>query len=210
MATASRARPVQNGYSITARGIRVDVDVLAGWIGVEADAILQMVADNQAGGIAEPVELVGEKRLLTPATVNGLCGARAIRENDATFVACDRVAWEMLDWAERLSTQVVVKFLDFIEQNPPKRRNSAGFVYLIRCCGRYKIGKATKAEERINDLQLPEPPETICTIATGDRHALETELHRRYASSRKHGEWFDLADEQVAELKAMAAGPSAN
>jgi hypothetical protein len=79
-----------------------------------------------------------------------------------------------------------------------------GFVYVIRVNDLFKIGKSVRPHQRINGMQLPGKPETICIIKTDDRRATEVELHQRYKHFRQHGEWFRLPAEAVAELQSRA------
>jgi hypothetical protein len=40
-------------------------------------------------------------------------------------------------------------------------------------------------------------------IASGDYDRAERYLYERYASKRVRGEWFDLSEEEVAEIKTI-------
>lgn len=77
----------------------------------------------------------------------------------------------------------------------------SGYVYVIRIGERYKIGKAEDWRKRLSNAMFPEPPEVVIVIEAEDRHALEQELHRKYADVRLHGEWFGLQPEHLEELR---------
>lgn len=73
--------------------------------------------------------------------------------------------------------------------------DSFGHVYLIKSGRFYKIGRTKSVSRRERELaiQLPEPAETIHTIATDDAPGIEAYWHQRFASRRKNGEWFELS-----------------
>lgn len=66
------------------------------------------------------------------------------------------------------------------------------FVYVIRCENFVKIGKTTRKESRIANMQTANPFElvTIAVIDADDGDELEKELHKRFARYRHRGEWF--------------------
>lgn len=78
-----------------------------------------------------------------------------------------------------------------------EERSKAGFVYLIRCEGRYKIGKAVDVQSRIRSMSLPSEPEIIATGAFDNPFGVERELHAKFKSCREKGEWFRLSADDV-------------
>ena len=98
---------------------------------------------------------------------------------------------------------------------PPVRQRPGtqpGYVYLISCQGRYKIGITRALHSRVQTLagQSPYPVEVVHTVRSDDPKALEAALHESFRNQRRHGEWFDLAPEQVtATVRAMDRGASA-
>lgn len=87
------------------------------------------------------------------------------------------------------------------------RKPNNGFVYLIRANnGIYKIGRTRVPDNRIKtfEVKLPFEVEYEALIPTDDMHALEKQLHRRFAAKRGNGEWFALDAEDVAYIKSLA------
>ncbi|HUR65848.1 MAG TPA: GIY-YIG nuclease family protein, partial [Chitinophagaceae bacterium] len=77
-----------------------------------------------------------------------------------------------------------------------------GYVYLFKSGKYYKIGKSNAPGRREYELalQLPEKLITIHKIITDDPSGIEEYWHKRFASKRKNGEWFDLNN---AKIKAF-------
>lgn len=88
-----------------------------------------------------------------------------------------------------------------------KPKDKSGSVYIIHNTetGRCKIGKASDVHKRFKELQRA----TDCdlelvhyTEMLEDPHALEKELHTRFKSKQKRGEWFNITPtEAMAALK---------
>ncbi len=78
-----------------------------------------------------------------------------------------------------------------------------GEVYLFRSGRYYKIGKTKDTVRRGQELrvQLPEQPNLIHSIKTDDPSGVEAYWHKRFASKRKGGEWFDLNASDVKAFK---------
>lgn len=106
------------------------------------------------------------------------------------------------------------KLLDLIDQvklvacdgQGPK-----GLVYFIMCTDsrRCKIGFTTgKVEKRLASLQTGSASQLAAVLMHPGTIESERRLHEKFASSRIHGEWFELTDElrayMVAALWAMS------
>jgi hypothetical protein len=89
----------------------------------------------------------------------------------------------------------------------PKRTARPGYVYLLGGGGYYKIGKAKDPQRRAETLavQLPYSVELLHAIESGDYARAEEYLHERFAHKRLNGEWFDLSDDDVAEITALSS-----
>ena len=85
-------------------------------------------------------------------------------------------------------------------------KSSGGFVYLIRCKDRYKIGLAVSPQRRLSELQTsaPDKMQLIHTIKTDNMRETESRLHHHYRIRRVHREWFALTNADVSAICAIS------
>ncbi len=83
--------------------------------------------------------------------------------------------------------------------------STSGVIYLLRTGSYYKIGKTNDPTRRYRelDIQLPERAERIHEISTNDIHRCERHWHLRFRDLRANGEWFQLSQEDVEEVKSV-------
>jgi hypothetical protein len=87
------------------------------------------------------------------------------------------------------------------------RQKRQKVVYFVQTAGGglIKIGFTTNLEARVRDLQTSSPV-ALCVLATlSGGESLEAELHERFASYRKHGEWFEPAPELLSFVSSLRA-----
>jgi hypothetical protein len=79
-----------------------------------------------------------------------------------------------------------------------------GHVYLMRSGEYHKIGKSNHVGRREYqiDLLLPEPVNTVHSIATDDPDGIEAYWHSRFKNKRAEGEWFSLGQDDIRAFKA--------
>lgn len=79
----------------------------------------------------------------------------------------------------------------------------AGYVYLGKQHGSYKIGKSKDPNRRRDDITLlgPEPFTLIHEIKTDDMAGVEKYWHERFSSKHKRGEWFNLSAGDIKAFK---------
>ena len=83
------------------------------------------------------------------------------------------------------------------------------YVYVLVCGEFSKIGKTTNPEQRFNQIEprLPWPVKEFILLPCVDRAEMnwaERFLHNYFADKRGHGEWFNLADQDIEELRGRA------
>lgn len=85
-----------------------------------------------------------------------------------------------------------------------KQRSRAGYVYLVKSVtGFYKIGRTVNPHNRLRtfNVKLPFEIEYEHVIQTNNMYALESKLHAQFADKRVNGEWFNLTDSDVGQIK---------
>lgn len=78
-------------------------------------------------------------------------------------------------------------------------RSKGGYVYLLECGGKYKIGFSKDVERRIQ--QLDTRPFKLNLVAKSkfisDAYDREQELHEYFADNRIEGEWYCFSDDEA-------------
>jgi len=93
------------------------------------------------------------------------------------------------------------------EQPIPKLKMIEGYVYVLKSpTGAYKIGKTKHPKDRLRTfhVKLPFEVEYACLIPTQNMNDLEHQLHIKYKDKRINGEWFNLSDDDLDDLKGLA------
>ncbi len=87
--------------------------------------------------------------------------------------------------------------------NELQKKETFGYVYLMKSGRFYKIGKANCVEKRNYEIgiKLPEESKIIHKIRTDDPFGIEAYWHKRFESKRKQGEWFDLSASDIEAFK---------
>jgi hypothetical protein len=87
---------------------------------------------------------------------------------------------------------------------PPPKPKKPGWVYLIACDGRYKIGRTLYPKQRVRQIrtQIKRPLEIIGMCSVEDMVGAEAELHKQYEHKHVGNEWFALDADDVAAITA--------
>lgn len=95
-----------------------------------------------------------------------------------------------------------------VKELPSKQETKyIGFVYLINCIGfpYYKIGhtKRRTPNKRLEEMQTNMPFELGFVYLAKIKNVfwVEKKLHKEYEHYRKRGEWFQLTEKQVSDIK---------
>lgn len=92
------------------------------------------------------------------------------------------------------------------DDDPAKYKHCIGaYLYVIESNELFKIGVASSVARRLRNIQMSSPcPVRIRILLElhdlGDARDLEKELHKRFKDKNRRGEWFVLAEEDLAYI----------
>lgn len=87
-----------------------------------------------------------------------------------------------------------------------KTKKFSGYVYLILAeNGLYKIGRAKSVSTRLKPFEVSFPMswKLVYSFYSDDYIVSESDLHKRFESKRKVGEWFELDEKDVEYIKSI-------
>lgn len=73
---------------------------------------------------------------------------------------------------------------------------------MLEGSGLHKIGTTNDVIGRFRTLQSGSPAELRLVGVMDGTYALEKMLHEEFAVQRRHGEWFQLSEEQASDLRS--------
>lgn len=81
--------------------------------------------------------------------------------------------------------------------------NKYGFVYVLRCADKYKIGYSKDVERRIKQLDTrPFKLELVFEVYSDKAYDIEKQLHKSLIDYRAEGEWYNNTIESI-DLKGL-------
>lgn len=108
---------------------------------------------------------------------------------------------------QRPSRRVSPERLNPIEViGEPTNGEKAGVVYLLKSAYGYKVGRTRNVPARMRAFGVHLP--FIYTIPLcswfSDCHAAERRYHKMFAEKRINGEWFDLGEDDIQQIRLRA------
>lgn len=93
-----------------------------------------------------------------------------------------------------------------VSSNRKKQKNikDSGYVYFLKADnGLIKIGRSKNLDKRLDHFttKLPYKLKLVHQIKTNDTNKLEKHFHELYSNRRIRGEWFDLSNDTMQEIK---------
>lgn len=106
------------------------------------------------------------------------------------------LTYEEIEEMDRKYDESIDKWL----RNHCKRRdNTEGYVYLIKCADKYKIGYTKDVDRRFKELDTrPFPCELIESYYSDIAFPVEQKIHELLSEKRVAGEWYSLDSEASA------------
>lgn len=94
-----------------------------------------------------------------------------------------------------------------ILESDPRPPMSEAKVYFIQCLEtkRVKIGIAQKPIARLTQIQTMSPTKVDLVLSVEGGLELEKALHKEFAETRLHGEWFEHTDELATRMDELLA-----
>lgn len=112
----------------------------------------------------------------------------------------------LVEWASQQPDRADIGALLPVPSDLDQGRDGSareGFVYLFKCGPDYKIGRTGDLERRFKTIgvAMPERMDLVHSIRTDDPPGIEAYWHRRFADTRRNGEWFKLRPQDVAAFR---------
>jgi hypothetical protein len=155
---------------------------------------------------------LSELQVLTGSSRTGICNAvRKNVEEKRFFVGYEifeKVPRKLYSLTPFKNNNLPNGILSIENSKKEKEIHFPGYVYLIQADlpGKpYKIGKSVNVPDRLKtfEIKLPFDFKLIHTIKCKNYHYAESVLHKHYARHRVDGEWFQLSDDNVKEIKSI-------
>ena len=92
--------------------------------------------------------------------------------------------------------------------NKQTKKNKGGFVYVLKCADKYKIGYSKDVDQRIKQLDTrPFKLELVFKVYSDNAYKIEQELHNRLSAYREIGEWYsDINEEMIKDMLIEIGG----
>ena len=91
----------------------------------------------------------------------------------------------------------------FCKPSKETKEKQSGYIYIMECGGKYKIGLSKNVERRKKELNNRPFPVNIIykSKLINDVYLIEEELHHCFKEQRINGEWFNLKENHINIIK---------
>lgn len=107
-----------------------------------------------------------------------------------------------------INKQAETDFYESLKNTAYKKSNFSGYVYLLKCADKYKIGYSKNVKRRIAELDTrPFKLELLFAVYSTKARKIEGEIHNKLSSYREAGEWYsNITETMVKQLIEKIAG----
>lgn len=178
----------ENGFLNDKNVFYVDMDRLAAFSNLSLSTVRRSKKELEEVGLIKTVspKITGKK-------------VTAYRLTDG--IDFDEVAFiEMKPYAEKTKKRDIRT----LKKSISRQEKRDGFIYVMKNCGYYKIGKSIDCHRLGEYTKLPEDPEYVIIEYVHFMDEIEKLIHKSFASKRKRGgscEWFELTDEDIQKIR---------
>ena len=107
---------------------------------------------------------------------------------------------QILDYNANLSEQMDMEMRKCYSI-PHHKSKKPGFLYLVKCGDKYKIGMTNNVSRRMRQLDTrPYNLSLIKSVKVDDMPSKERVAHKKFAEFKEIGEWYSFTPAQVQEV----------
>lgn len=93
------------------------------------------------------------------------------------------------------------------KKSKTKKSTRPGYIYMLKCADKYKIGYSKDVDKRINQLDTrPFKLELVFKAYSDNAYEVEQELHNRLDAYRETGEWYSNINEEMIKNMLVEIG----
>lgn len=108
---------------------------------------------------------------------------------------------EDLKKENRLRELEVQEYMNSFSSSKKGPTNRPGYVYIMECEGKYKIGFSDNPQRRQAELnKRPFPVEIIFCKYFNNAYRVEKEIHKKYKKYNINYEWYELSENKLLKL----------
>lgn len=118
---------------------------------------------------------------------------------DDLIYYCERYTDEEVKSVNELRRKNLENYIKSISStNKSTKSNKCGFVYVLKCANKYKIGYSKDVERRIKQLDTrPFRLELVFKVYSDNAYNIEQILHDSLTEYKAEGEWYNSTIESV-------------
>ena len=104
------------------------------------------------------------------------------------------------DEISEINAQKIKNFYAPVTNKHNKKADYTGYIYLLKCADKYKIGYSKNVARRLRELDTrPFKTELLFAVYSTNARGIEKELHNKLQVHRETGEWYSGISELIVK-----------